>query len=179
MFRRAMAERPELPALLDATAQGRRRTLLAPKLSAEARVRLGRAENLTVLVISDVLWLSNDGRLELEVHEPRHGIGKPRLSVDLRDRTVYVDGEQKRLPPSSRKLLRLLLEAWESGRSVPAAVIEREFSSRAAKNVVWQLKKDLSRGLPNSTEIGGWIQKEHGNTAYRLQLPRELVKIQS
>ncbi len=122
--------------------------------------------------------LSEDGQVELCAPAADRAARTPLLRIDVPQNRVFLFGIHQPLPGASLRLLTLLAEASEGGRLMTATEVSEEFSGRAAKNIVSQLKTDLLKGLADARAIDGWFRTDHKpETAYRLQVPREQVEI--
>jgi len=177
VLQRAVGQQSSILPVLRSSARGGEITLVAPRLSASATNRLLEAR-VRWLDVQEAIALHQDGQVTLNVSttdEPAAFV--PPLRVCFRTGCVIVEGKPQQVGGAPCKLLRMLVAAWQSETGVTSDAIEEAFSRREAKDVVRDLRRDLSSGRANHAAIHRWIATERHPTAYRLALPRGSVQV--
>jgi hypothetical protein len=179
-LRRRAVDGPALLPLLRSIARDAGITLVGPRPSAEARLRLLDATDLRLVEVRNAIRVEPDGRLILDAATVQPaGPFVPCLSVCRRSRTVQVHGTPQPVPGQPLRLLEMLLSAWQRADPVRKTDIEAAFSGRSASDLVRDLRDALSAGRADAPSIRNWVLTEGSPAEYRLALPAGSVQITS
>jgi hypothetical protein len=173
---RQVVEGPALLPVLQQAAPAADVTLIAPRPSAEARLRLQRA-GVHLLDIRAAVVVGPEGRLELKCTGDAAEPGTPRLTIVKPTKIVLIEGTTQQIASQPYRLLELIVEAWERNTGVSPDVIAERFCGRNAGEFVRELRKLLSAGRRNAKIIKGWIVTDRNPTAYRLALRENEVRV--